>query len=106
MTQMNFDFFDEKSTQMSENLVNLNEALDGTATLTDFETYLKERMYDAEYKLHLSEQALTNIGLELKNFLEIYEHSWNGSHEVKEMIETIDNYFDISSKITIKEEKK
>ena len=29
----------------------------------DFDTYLKERMYDAEHKLKYSEEILTKVGL-------------------------------------------
>jgi hypothetical protein len=64
--QLNFDFVSDM------NRIGGKICIDDidTTDLSEFETYLKNRMYDAEYKLHVLEGAVTRIGLDYKKYLE------------------------------------
>ena len=59
----------------------------------DFDTYLKERMYDAEHKLKYSEEILTKVGLEMKQFLQADFWTPFDRERCHNLIADIDSYF-------------
>ena len=59
----------------------------------DFDTYLKERMYDAEHNLKYSEEILTKVGLEMKQLLQADFLTPYDRERCHTLIADIDSYF-------------
>jgi|TARA_B110000211_G_C14067221_1_gene548211 hypothetical protein len=88
--QLHFEFVDDKPRVGGR--ISFDDIDD--KKLSDFEKYLKDRMYDAEYKLHVLEGAVTRIGLDYAKY------SDTGDDACLENIpNTIEDYFNHWSRI-------
>lgn len=88
--QLNFGFVDNNPRIGGTISVDEIDARD----LSDFEKYLKDRMYDAEYKLHVLEGVVTKIGLDYTKYCETGDNAC-----LENIPNTIEDYFNHWSRI-------